>query len=278
MKVGSLFSRIYVILALLFLYTPIAVLIIMGFNVSRYNSLPFEFTLDWYRTLFENETLLQATGNSFWIAGITGIVCVILATLFVLGVHCLKSGVRGGAQTLMIMPLSVPWLIFGLSLLLMIRAFDFDKSMFWVLVGHIVISLPYALLVLQARIQSLDSALWEASASLGAGGLTTFRRIILPALAPAMIAGGFLSFMISFDNFVISYFLLPSGTSTLPVEIQSSIKFGFTPEINAVSTLIIGISLVCLIIVGVIMGSGIKNLFGGGKQMENKNGGGTWQK
>lgn len=278
MKVGSLFSRIYVILALLFLYTPIAVLIIMGFNVSRYNSLPFEFTLDWYRTLFENETLLQATGNSFWIAGITGIVCVILATLFVLGVHCLKSGVRGGAQTLMIMPLSVPWLIFGLSLLLMIRAFDFDKSMFWVLVGHIVISLPYALLVLQARIQSLDSALWEASASLGAGGLTTFRRIILPALAPAMIAGGFLSFMISFDNFVISYFLLPSGTSTLPVEIQSSIKFGFTPEINAVSTLIIGISLICLIIVGVIMGSGIKNLFGGGKQMENKNGGGTWQK
>jgi spermidine/putrescine transport system permease protein len=88
----------------------------------------------------------------------------------------------------------------------------------------------------------------------------------MPALAPAIVAGGFLAFMISFDNFAISYFLIPAGTSTLPIEIQSSIKFGFTPEINAISTVIIGISLLCLAVVGLIMGSSIENMIGGKKK------------
>lgn len=109
----------------------------------------------------------------------------------------------------------------------------------------------------------MDKSLEEMSASLGAGWWTTFRRITLPVLAPAMVAGGFLSFMISFDNFAISYFLMPNGVSTLPIEIQTSIKFGFTPEINAISTIIIGVSLICLAIVGVIMGSNLKSLAGG---------------
>ena len=108
----------------------------------------------------------------------------------------------------------------------------------------------------------MDKSLEEMSASLGADGFTTFRRITLPAIAPAMVAGGFLSFMISFDNFAISYFLMPSGVSTLPIEIQTSIKFGFTPEINAVSTVIIGVSLVCLAVVGLIMGSSLKTMAG----------------
>ena len=165
------------------------------------------------------------------------------------------------------MPMSIPWLIMGLSLLLLIRFFDFDKSMFFVAAGHVVISLPYSLLVLKARVQSMDRALEEMSASLGASPLTTFRRITLPAIAPAMVAGGFLSFMISFDNFAISYFLMPAGVSTLPIEIQSSIKFGFTPEINAVSTVIIGVSLLCLAVVGLIMGSSLKTMVG---RSENK--------
>jgi len=99
----------------------------------------------------------------------------------------------------------------------MIRQLGFSKNMFFVLAGHVVISLPYSLLVLRARISALDKSLEEMSASLGAGAFTTFRRITLPALAPAMVAGGFLSFMISFDNFAISYFLMPSGYSTLPI-------------------------------------------------------------
>jgi len=253
MKKNSVFSAIFALITLLFLYTPIAVLVAMSFNASRYNRLPFEFSLRWYKDMIGNETLLTATKNSLLLALVTGIICVIIATMLVLGIQALSSKLKRVVQTATIMPLTIPWLILGLSLLLMIRAFDLNKSLFFVLIGHVVISLPYSVLVLQARMQALDPALEDASASLGAGAFTTFRKITLPVLTPAMVAGGFLSFMISFDNFVISYFLIPTGFSTLPIEIQSAIKFGFTPEINAVSTIIIGVSLICLGVAGGIL-------------------------
>lgn len=261
MKKASIVSKTFVFLALFFLYLPILVLMLMSFNASRYNQLPFEFSLDWYGQLAKNQVLIEAAINSFWIALVTGIICVILASLFILGSQVLSDKAKTRAQSVILMPLSIPWLIMGLCMLLMIRALNLDKNLFFLLAGHTVISLPYALLVLQAKAQSLDPMLEEASASLGAGAWTTFRRITLPTLAPAMLAGGFLSFMISFDNFVISYFLIPSGFSTLPIEIQSSIKFGFTPEINAVSTIIIMGSLLGLAVVASIMGSSIKDIF-----------------
>jgi len=243
----------FIICILLFLYTPIAVLVAMSFNASRYNRLPFEFSTRWYQELFANETLLAATRNSLLLALVTGIICVIFATMLVLGAQVLSRKLQSVIRPATLLPLTIPWLILGLSLLLMIRAFGLNKSLLFVLMGHVVIALPYSILVLQARMQSLDPSLEDASGSLGAGVLTTFYRITLPVLAPAMVSGGFLSFMISFDNFVISYFLMPSGVSTLPIEIQSAIKFGFTPEINAVSAIIIGVSLVCLAAAGLIM-------------------------
>ncbi len=266
MKKGVV-SKLYVLLIMLYLYVPIIVLMIMGFNKSRYNSMPFEFSLEWYQALIEDTVLQKAALNSVLLALATGIICVILATLFILGERYLSNRTKSLFNSISMMPMSIPWLIMGLSLLLLIRFFDFDKSMFFVAAGHVVISLPYSLLVLKARVQSMDRALEEMSASLGASPLTTFRRITLPAIAPAMVAGGFLSFMISFDNFAISYFLMPAGVSTLPIEIQSSIKFGFTPEINAVSTVIIGVSLLCLAVVGLIMGSSLKTMVG---RSENK--------
>ena len=266
MKKGVV-SKLYVLLIMLYLYVPILVLMLMGFNKSRYNSMPFEFSLQWYQELIGDTVLQKAALNSVLLALVTGVICVILATFFILGERYLSNKTKSIFNSISMMPMSIPWLIMGLSLLLLIRFFDFDKSMFFVAAGHVVISLPYSLLVLKARVQSMDMALEEMSASLGASPLTTFRRITLPAIAPAMVAGGFLSFMISFDNFAISYFLMPAGVSTLPIEIQSSIKFGFTPEINAVSTVIIGVSLLCLAVVGLIMGSSLKTMVG---RSENK--------
>ncbi len=266
MKKGIV-SKLYVFLIMLYLYVPIIVLMLMGFNKSRYNSMPFEFSLEWYKELIGDTVLQKAALNSVLLALVTGIICVMLATLFILGERYLSNRAKSLFNSISMMPMSIPWLIMGLSLLLLIRFFNFDKSMFFVSAGHVVISLPYSLLVLKARVQSMDKSLEEMSASLGASQLTTFRRITLPAIAPAMVAGGFLSFMISFDNFAISYFLMPAGVSTLPIEIQSSIKFGFTPEINAVSTVIIGVSLLCLAVVGLIMGSSLKTMVG---RSENK--------
>lgn len=266
MKKTGILSKILVAAVLLYLYLPILVLMFLSFNESRYNSLPFVFSTKWYQDLIENDDLIAAAQNSLLLALVTGIICVILATLFILGQRYLSKKTTGLFNSIVMMPMSIPWLIMGLSMLLTIRELGFAKNMFFVIAGHAVISLPYALLVLKARISSMDKSLEEMSASLGASAWTTFRRVTLPAIAPAMVAGGFLAFMISFDNFAISYFLMPSGISTLPIEIQTSIKFGFTPEINAISTVIIGVSLICLAIVGVIMGSNLKDMVGGEKK------------
>ena len=185
--------------------------------------------------------------------------------MMLLGNPYLPRRLKNLAEFLMNMPLSIPWLVLGLSLLLMLRSVDMSKNLPFLLLGHIVVSFPYSALVLRSRMQSMDPALEEASASLGATAMTTFRRVTLPVIAPAVVAGGFLSFMISFGNFAISYFLIPVGMTTLPIEVNTSIKFGFTPEINAISTIVVGITVLCLALAGTILGSGIKSLFGGRK-------------
>lgn len=264
-RLSSVLCGVYVVCSMLYLYVPLLVLIVMGFNRSKYNSLPFELSLRWYEALAENRALIQSCVNSLYLAAITGAACAILATMMLLGNPCLPRRLKNLAESLMNMPLSIPWLVLGLSLLLMLRSVDMSKNLPFLLLGHIVVSFPYSALVLRSRMQSMDPALEEASASLGATAMTTFRRVTLPVIAPAVVAGGFLSFMISFGNFAISYFLIPVGMTTLPIEVNTSIKFGFTPEINAISTIVVGITVLCLALIGTILGSGIKSLFGGRK-------------
>ncbi|MCL1981644.1 MAG: ABC transporter permease, partial [Clostridiales bacterium] len=162
MNKSSVFSGGLVLLALLFLYAPIAVLIAMSFNSSKYNRLPFEFSTRWYQDLFHDEVLLAATRNSILIAVATGILCVLLATLLVLGARALSRKLQRAVQSATVMTLAVPWLILGLSLLLLIRALDFSKNLFFLLAGHIVVALPYSVLAINARVQSLDPSLEEA--------------------------------------------------------------------------------------------------------------------
>lgn len=256
-----IFGWTYALLVFVFLYTPIIVLALMSFNKSRYNTLPFTFSTKWYVDLFSNTKLINAAINSVYIAFITAILCVILGTALVLGIPEGKKKIRNIVNSIVLMPLTIPWLIMGLSLLLFLTKVGLSKNIFILIIGHIIISLPYAVLVIGARVSDMDKSIEEASYSLGANEWTTFRRIILPAILPAVIAGGFLSFMISFDNFVISYFLIPTGSSTLPIEIYSSIKFGFTPEINAVATIILVLSLVIIISIILLMQSSLKNIF-----------------
>ena len=126
--------------------------------------------------------------------------------------------------------------------------------------GHVVVSFPYAILVIKARLQEMDFSIQEASNTLGASKWTTFRKITIPMIYPALLAGGLLAFMISIDNFIISYFLLPIGDKMLPVEIYSSIKYGFTPQTNALSTVIITLTIGITLLLVTIMRSNIKKL------------------
>lgn len=251
---------LYSFIVFCFLYIPIGVLMAMSFNESQYNALPFKFSSKWYLDLAQNTKLINATVNSLYLATITGIICVILGTTLVLGLMECRPQIKVLINSLVVLPLTIPWIIMGLSLLLFLRAMGLDRNFITLLIGHIVVSLPYAVLVIGARMQDMDKSIQEASYSLGANEWITFIRITLPMMFPAMLAGGFLAFMISFDNFVLSHFLIPTGTATLPIEIYSSIKFGFTPEINAISTIILSISLLIILLVSGMMQSSLKKI------------------
>jgi spermidine/putrescine transport system permease protein len=251
----------YAAFILIFLYAPVLVLMIMSFNASKYNALPFEFSMHWYSELLKDQKLIVASLNSIYIALITAAVCIIIAVMLMLWLVQTNSKWKKWVDTLVILPLTIPWLILGLSILLLISALGIDKNYYILIIGHIIVSLPYAVLVIKARLQSMDLSINEASANLGANGWTTTFRITLPLLYPAMLAGGFLAFVISFDNFIISYFLIPSGSTTLPIEIYSSIKFGFTPEINAVSTILLSVTTLLIVFIVTIMRTSLKFFF-----------------
>jgi spermidine/putrescine transport system permease protein len=252
---------IYVTLIMVFLYAPILVLMAMSFNASKYNALPFQFSTRWYKEMAGNETLIRASLSSVYIAAATGFICVVLATMLMLWAAQTRSKLKGWIDSLVVLPLTIPWLIIGLSILLLLSALGIDRNYAVLLIGHVVVSLPYAVLVIKARMQSIDLSITEASASLGANEWTTAFRITLPLLFPAMLAGGVLAFVISFDNFILSYFLIPSGASTLPIEIYASIKFGFTPEINAVSTVLLAATTFLIAIVFATMRTSLKFFF-----------------
>jgi spermidine/putrescine transport system permease protein len=251
----------YALLVMLFLYAPILVLMAMSFNASRYNAMPFEFSMKWYHELAGDDKLIGAALSSVYIALATAVICVILATMLMLWLVQTNSKLKNAINSLVILPLTIPWLILGLSILLLLSALGIDKNYTVLLIGHLVIALPYAVLVIKARLQSMDLSINDASANLGANEWTTAFRITLPLLFPAMLAGGFLAFVISFDNFILSYFLIPSGSSTLPIEIYASIKFGFTPEINAVSTILLAATTVIIILIVTIMRTSLKFFF-----------------
>ncbi len=251
---------VYILAVFTFIYTPILVLTAMSFNESEYRTFPFKFSLKWYELLSNNTKLIEGALNSVYIATLTAVICVVLAITYMLSYVQAGKRVRKWLNTLTILPLTIPWIIFGLALLLLLNALGFNRNMFVLLMGHVVISFPYAALVVKARMQEMDLSVLEASYTLGANEWTTFLRVMFPMIFPAVLAGAFLAFMISVDNYIISYFLIPPGISVLPVEIYSSIKFGFTPEINAVSTIIVAVTLVIILLIISIMRSSLKNL------------------
>ena len=234
---------------LLFIYVPILIMMAMAFNQSSNYALPFRFSLTWFEQLIGNETLWRAGRNSLLLASVNTVVATVIGTMAALAL--VRHRVRGHIilQLLLFPPMAVPWLILATSMLIFFYYTGIGRGLHAMLLAHVALSLPYVIIVVGARLQSFGVGLEEASATLGATPWQTFSRITLPVIAPGVAAAALFAFGISFDQFVTSYFLSPPGVTTLPVEIYASIRKGFTPEINAISTIIIIISMVLLLMV-----------------------------
>ncbi len=237
-----------IVLVLAFLYLPIFIMMVMAFNRSELYALPFEFDLRWFRALADNATLLDAGLNSVLIALVNTVVATALGTMAALALGRYRFRGRSLMQFLLLPPITIPWLIIGTSMLIFFFWIGIGRGLHAILLGHVALSLPYVIIIVGSRLKALDPSFEEASAILGATPMQTFFRISVPILAPGIVAAALFAFAISFDQFVISYFLAPVGTSTLPVQIYSSIKKGFTPEINAISTIITLASMAMMLI------------------------------
>ena len=242
-------AKTYLGLILIFLYLPIVVMIAMAFNRSALYEMPFTFDLVWFKALAQNQRLLQASWNSIWIACINAVTATTLGTLAAYAFARYEFRAKRLLQILLFPPITIPWLIIGTSMLIFFFWTGIGRGLHAILLGHVALSLPYVIVVVGARFANFGPQLEEAAASLGATPLQTFWRITVPVLLPGITAAALFAFAVSFDQFVISYFLAPPGTSTLPVEIYTSIRKGFTPEINAISSIIILFSMGLMLIV-----------------------------
>jgi ABC-type spermidine/putrescine transport system permease subunit II len=232
---------LYGLAVYVFLFAPIVILILFSFNDSKRNFIWRGFTLKWYPELFANDALLAALGVSLQVAFISVVATTALGTLLGLGLARLRSGRAAVlSDTLILLPMVTPEVIVGISLLLFFALlFSANGSIFQIAIAHIAFSISYVAIVVRARAVSLDPRMEEAARDLGASARQAFLHVTLPLIAPAIGAGALISFALSFDDLIITSFNAGVGSSTLPLYIYSRIRFGVTPEINAISTIIV---------------------------------------
>lgn len=228
----------------LFLYAPIAVVVLFSFNSTKSLAVFEEPSLRWYEELMRNGDLWASVVVSLQIAAVTAVVALVLGTALALGLQRLQGRAAGGGGALLALTLITPEVALGFSLLLMLTSMGVALSQWTVVLGHVTFSLAYVTLIVRARLAMLKVDVEDAAMDLGASRWQTIRLVVLPQLWPALVGAGMLVFVLSFDDFVVSLFVTGVDTSPLPVRIYSMIRFGVTPEINAIATLMMVVSIV----------------------------------
>ncbi|MCX7897517.1 MAG: ABC transporter permease subunit [Rhodocyclaceae bacterium] len=223
-----------------FLYVPLAIVALFSFNDSLLNAQWVGFTLDWYRKLFADEAMLTAAANSLFIALLSSSIATVLGAMAGIAMHRWRTR---WLPLLVITPVAMPEILLGVSLLLFFRqVLDLTLGFFSILIAHITFSIGFVAIVVRARLAGMDESLFEAARDLGATPWQTFRHITLPLILPALTAGFLMSFTLSIDDFVITFFVAGVGVTTLPLQIYSMIKVAVSPEVNAVSTLLMALT------------------------------------
>lgn len=231
-------------LCLLFLYLPIMILVVNSFNGSRFGSVWGGLSLRWYEQLFSNRSIWFALRNTLLIGVVSTLFSMVLGTLAAWALNRYRSHVQNIHYALVYTPLVVPDILIGISLLLFFVAIRMPLGLFTIFIAHTTFCVSYVAMVVLARLQDFDFSVIEAAQDLGANWRTIVLRVILPQLAPGILAGGMLAFTLSIDDFVITFFVAGPGSTTLPVQIYSMIKHGSPPMINALSTILLCITFV----------------------------------
>ncbi|MCC5925046.1 MAG: ABC transporter permease [Bacteroidetes bacterium] len=222
-----------------FIYAPILILIVFSFNQERINAVWTGFTLDWYRRLLTDADLLDSVYNSLVVGLTSTAIATILGTMAALAMHRYVFRGKKLFDAILYLPIVIPEIVMAVSLLTFYVFIQLTLGLVSVIIAHITFNIAFVFVIVQARLAGMGSDLENAAADLGATSWQTFRFVTLPVIAPGVISGALLAFTISWDDFMIAFFTAGVGGTTLPMRVYSMIKFGVTPEINAISTITI---------------------------------------
>lgn len=250
-KIGS---KIYLALVMVFLYLPIAVLILYSFNDGK-TSVWKGFTLKWYYELFNNSAIMTSLYNTLIIAVLAALVSTVLGTLAAIGIYNMKKPVRSLVTNVSNIPIINPEIVTGVSFMLLFAflgtLFNFEMGFATVLIAHISFCTPYVILNVMPKLRQMDYSIYEAALDLGCNPRQAFFKTVMPEIMPGVISGMLMSFTYSLDDFVITYFTRGPKFQTLPIEIYTMLRRRISPTINALSTLLFIITIAILIIVNV---------------------------
>lgn len=232
-------NNLIIFLVLAFLYLPIIVLIVFSFNDSKLNVIFEGFTFKWYSILFSNRSLLEALFNTLIVAVVSTVLSVLIGTISAIGLYKYDFKLKGLVSKLIYIPIVIPEIVLGISLLSVYTLIRLSLGMFSLILAHITFSLPFVMVSVKSSLEGINPYLEEASRDLGASEWETFLNITLPMIISGIMSGAMLSFILSMDDVVISYFTAGPDSNTLPLQIYSMIKSGVSPDVNALFSLML---------------------------------------
>lgn len=234
-------------LVLFFLYLPIIVLVIYSFNTSKMNVIFEGFTFEWYKNLFDNRILIEAFINTLIIAVTSTVMSTIIGTLGAVGLYRYNFKAKTFVNLLLYIPIVIPEIVLGISLLSVYTLTKLELGMPTLILSHIAFSIPFVIVSVRSTLSKTLDTYEEAAKDLGANSFHTFFEVTLPEILPGVVSGATLAFTLSLDDVVISYFTAGPGSNTLPLQIYSMIKTGISPDVNALTTLMLLTTMTILI-------------------------------
>ncbi|BFH65782.1 ABC transporter permease [Paenibacillus azoreducens] len=239
---------IHSLLMIIFIYVPILLIIVYSFNNTRLSGDWKGFTFQWYASLLKDRHVMEALMNSLTVAVVSTIASTLLGTLAALALRNLGKRWKSSMNGLMYLPVVIPDIIMGLSLLVLFNQIQVPLGKATVIIAHITFSMSYVYVVVTARLAGMGRQLEEAASDLGATRWNTFRYVTLPQISPGIISGALIAFTMSLDDFMVSFFVAGPSSTTLPIYIYGQVKRGISPEINALCTLLILVSVMLILL------------------------------
>lgn len=247
--VKKVLKNTYTSLIYLFLYLPIVLLIVFSFNDSKYKGSWEGFTLKWYKELLRDSSIMDAVYYTFMIAIIGSIIATILGTITAIAIDSMNKKYKNIYMNTVYLPVMSPDIVIGISMLALFVGMNMRLGFLTLLISHITFNTPYVVLAVLPKLKQLDTNLAEAAMDLGATPIQAFFKVVLPEIMPGILTGALLSFTLSLDDFMVSFFTTGSGVNTLSIQIYSMTKRGITPKINALSTVMfLGVFVLLLIL------------------------------